>query len=222
MVTTAERPGDTIRPEITGEIQATPESIIQAETRLQQVISIVLESPDLQDMIWEHTISAGAGDQSRKIKNLRLMSLPTEPDGQGGGQGESYAMINWVDLADGRRSIMFSQRDRSGNPWGDIITTNFSIVRDERRTDTAFIAPYYAETRQGKFRFGPAGLEAKQNAQQFGNPFLPATQTQIDRINWVLQNGAIHNQDGKGRVPRDEELTTVPIQSLLQQNPDRA
>ncbi|MCA9332907.1 hypothetical protein KDA00_03465 [Candidatus Saccharibacteria bacterium] len=204
---------------ITSEGEANPEAPASPEAigLVHQALSVLIDNaPD--NFVWESRPSMGAGDPSQRINNIRLMSLPCRVDANGRGFGESFIWINYFDDESGQRQIMVTEDQGSGNPWGDVITTDFSIVKHIQRYDTAFVSPTEATVREGNFTFGPQQLEREENAAQVHNPFRSATNAQMDRLGQIMATGSIHSHDGKGELPPLNQLEVMPIADILLEN----
>lgn len=194
------------------EAPASPESVALTHEALTALIDAV---PD--EFVWNTQPTRGAGDNAVPLKTIRFMSQPAHITENGQARGESFMWVSWIDDESEASHIMVTEDKGSGNPLGDVLGSleAGAIVRKISRTDTVFSNEAQAVARLGNFTFGPAQLEREQNAMQANNPFVVASQEQVDRVGELLANGDIYAHDANMNVPPDSELQTMSVAAIL-------
>ncbi len=142
------------------EAMASPEEISATHSKLK---TLIMSVPD--EYIWNFSPKRGPGDSQDNIPHLRLMSLPTETREDGSMRGESFVWISYFDKEslDDSAEIKVTIDHGSGNPWGDVLNNAGVKVDKIRRKEITFGPEGQSRTRHGRFTFGPAELERKEN-----------------------------------------------------------
>lgn len=194
------------------EAPASPEDIALVHEALVTLIETLPE-----EYHWPARPSQGINNSMPGMRSIRFLSQPASVRTDGSKWGESFSWINYFRDEQGKLNIMVTEDQGSGNPWGDVLGSleAGAIVRKIYREDMALTSPSTAIVRKSNFTFGPARLEEAENAAQVNNPFVPATNKQIDRIGQILVDGIVYPHDGDGKTPQDWADRTLPVADIL-------
>ncbi len=181
---------------------------VETQKTHQMIARLVQSVP--KEYLWGVVEDKRLGQSAQRRTNpdlarIRFYSLPSSQDPATGVlKGELFMSVGFIrsKLDEGKLNdpyaVMVTEQHGSGNPWGDVLGSleAGAIVKKYTIEDTYFLAEDRAVTRSGNFTYGPARLEAKQNAEQANNPTSPTTVEHLQLIRDRLAQAIIQSPTG--------------------------